>query len=111
MPNIYWLQIFYYIFAHSMLLTGVVLFTSSVGIFWPDLQNVVSIVSRMVFYFTPVFWNYQIIPKSIQSYVKLNPLFYIAAGYRDSFFYKTGFWEHPLLSIYFLELGCCFFCC
>ena len=33
--------------------------------------------------------------------MKLNPIYYIVNGYRDSVFYGIGFWEHPMLTAYF----------
>ena len=33
--------------------------------------------------------------------MKLNPVYYIITGYRDSVFYNRPFWEHPMLTLYF----------
>ena len=32
---------------------------------------------------------------------KLNPVYYIVAGYRDSMLTRNWFWERPMLSLYF----------
>ena len=100
-PNLYWLQLFYYLFALSMLLLGIGWFGASLGVFFPDLQNIASVLGRIIFYFSPVIWDYNIIPERLQFWVKLNPLFYIITGYRDSLFYSVPFWHNPTLTLYF----------
>jgi ABC-type polysaccharide/polyol phosphate export permease len=100
-PTWYWFQVFYYLFALSFFLLGITLFTSAVGVFTPDLQSIMGVLGRMAFFFTPVFWSFDALPVSIQSWIKLNPLFYIAMGYRESFFYGIPFWHHPIQTIYF----------
>ena len=37
----------------------------------------------------------------LQKILKLNPLFYIVQGYRDSLIGKVAIWEHPVLTLYF----------
>ena len=32
---------------------------------------------------------------------ELNPIYYITQGYRDTFVYGIGFWEKPVLTLYF----------
>jgi ABC-type polysaccharide/polyol phosphate export permease len=100
-PNLFWFQIFYYLFSLSIFLLGITWFTSSVGVFFPDLQSIVTVISRLVFYFTPIFWNFEMIPENLKFWVKLNPLFYIATGYRESLFYSVPFWRHPYQTLYF----------
>lgn len=103
-PNLYWLQIVYYLFAACCLLLGVSWITSSMSLFVPDVANIVGIVTRFLFFGTPVFWNISMVPEQYQFILRLNPFFYIVNGYRDSFFNNTGFWMHPGLSLYFWGL-------
>ena len=100
-PTFYWLQFFYYMFAMGILLLGLSWFSSAVSLFFPDIQNIIGILLRFFFYLTPIFWNIEIMPKKILWLLKLNPMYYIVNGYRDSFLYNRGFWEEPVLGIYF----------
>ncbi len=100
-PDWYWLQILYYMLALSLLLLGISWLTSSVGVFMPDLQHIVSIFGRLLFYVTPVFWSIDMLSPRLQYYLKFNPLFYIAMGYRESLFYGVPFWKHPVQTWYF----------
>ncbi len=82
--------------------------TSSIYLFFPDIKNIISIITRILFFLTPIFWNMNGLPPNTQFILKLNPVYYIVNGYRDSFLYNKGFWEHPLLTLYFWVV--CFIC-
>jgi lipopolysaccharide transport system permease protein len=99
--TIYWLQVFYYLLATIFLLTGITWFTSSVSLFFPDINYIITIVMRVLFFFTPIFWEPKSIPKNFQVYFQLNPLYYLVNGYRDSFLYGVPFWHHLNETLYF----------
>lgn len=103
-PDFFWLQTLYYLFSLSILMTGIIWFTSSLSIIIPDLNNVVSVMNRVFFYFSPVFWNIEQIPDSIKVFVQLNPLYYIITGYRNSLFYHIPFWQDIYGTLYFWGL-------
>ena len=54
---------------------------------------------------TPIMWNMndpdKHIPETLKFILKLNPMYYIASGYRNALIDKEWFWEHPLLTVYF----------
>jgi lipopolysaccharide transport system permease protein/teichoic acid transport system permease protein len=103
-PTLMWLQLFYYIFALMILIISVGWLTSSIYLFFPDVRNIVAIILRILFFLTPIFWNMEGLEHKHQLILKLNPIYYIVNGYRDSFFYQKGFWEHPALTLYFWAL-------
>jgi ABC-type polysaccharide/polyol phosphate export permease len=107
-PNWYWFQTFYYLMALSIFLVSVGWLTSSIYLFFPDIRNIISIITRIMFFLTPLFWSMQGILPRDQVLLKLNPLYYIVNGYRDSLLYKIGFWQHPIVTAYFWGL-CLFF--
>lgn len=100
-PNLYWLQLIYYIFAVYMLLLGIAWLTSSVSLFFPDIKFIVGIISRVLFFLTPIFWNIDRLPENYAFLLKFNPLFYIVNGYRESLVYGGWFWQHPRLTLYY----------
>jgi len=101
MPELYWLQFFYYLFALIIFVLGLSWITSSLIIFFKDMGEIVTMVLQFGFWMTPIFWSVNIVPKEYQFFLKLNPVFYIVEGYRDTFIYKIWFWQHPYLSLYF----------
>jgi len=59
---------------------------------------------RMLLYLTPILWTLDKINQThplLAGLLKMNPLYYIVEGYRESFFYGIAFFEHPHLTLYF----------
>ena len=50
---------------------------------------------------TPIMWQSNMIGEKYQRILKLNPMYYIVNGYRESMLSKEWFWEHYLWSVYF----------
>jgi lipopolysaccharide transport system permease protein/teichoic acid transport system permease protein len=100
-PTIYWIQIFYYLFAMSILLLGLSWITASVIVFFKDMGQIVAMVIQFGFWLTPIFWSIDIIPQQYHWIIELNPLVYIIEGYRDSLIHHQWFWEKPTEGIYF----------
>jgi ABC-type polysaccharide/polyol phosphate export permease len=104
-----WFQVFYYLFAMCALLIGITWFTSSISLFFPDINYIITIVMRVLFFFTPIFWEIKSIPANILPFFRLNPLYYIVNGYRDSFLYQVPFWHHTQDTLYFWIMTAFFF--
>lgn len=99
--SIYELQTVYYLFATVAFLIGISSVTSSLGVFLRDVGQFVVMTMQFGFWLTPIFWSPLTIPHRFQWIAKLNPMYYLVQGYRDSFIYHSWFWEHPNLTIYF----------
>ena len=100
-PEIYWIQIVYYLFAVSVLLLGLSWITSSVVVFFRDMGQLVAIVIQFGFWLTPIFWSMKMVPEKYYWIIELNPLVYIIEGYRNSMIYHKWFWEEPSATLYF----------
>ena len=95
------LQIPYFLCAQMILLLGLTWMTSVIVVFVKDLSQIVTIVLQFGFWLTPVFWNYNIVPERYRIFVKLNPMFYIVEGYRNSLLGNSWFWSSPEQTVYF----------
>ncbi|MFD2614053.1 ABC transporter permease [Paenibacillus gansuensis] len=100
-PDLYTIQVFYYLLCSTLLITGLSLITSSLMVFFKDISQIVSMVLQFGFWLTPIFYSITNIPEKYVTFVKLNPLVYIVNGYRDTFIYKNWFWEDTNLMLYF----------
>lgn len=98
------IQSFYYLFCLLALAIGISWGTSALNVFVRDVGQVVAVSLQIGFWVTPIFWDIQMMSAKVQFLLKLNPVYYIIQGYRDSFISGTGFWEHPVHSLYF---WCC----
>lgn len=105
-PNIYWLQIIYYMFGAFCISEAMSLILSVLTMKARDTHKWVVSITRMLFYFTPLIWNCEFSNKVphhelLSSILKMNPYYYLVTGYRDSIFYSIGFWEHKYQTVYF----------
>lgn len=104
MPMLTWIQVLYYSFAALMLSLGIGFFTSSVYAFFKDMQQIVGIVLQFGMWLAPImYWEGMFTQDHpwMAPIFKLNPVYYIVAGYRDSMLTGNFFWERPLNTLYF----------
>ncbi len=99
--SVCWFQALYYFGAMSVFTLGLSWIFSSVNVFARDTGQIVGIILQFGFWGTPIFWDIGIMPEKIQFFIKLNPMYYIVQGYRDSFLYFVPFWKHPWMTLYF----------
>ena len=104
-PSLATLQIFYYSLCTFMFTLGLVYATSAIVVFFRDLTQIISIFLQVGVWLTPIMWIVENTPLQghpiIMKILKLNPMYYIVSGYRDTFLMKTWFWEHAGWTIYF----------
>lgn len=100
-PRLCNLQIFYYLFATIVLVVGLSWITSSLIIFLKDIGQVVAMFLQLGFWLTPILWNIKMVPEKYHPLMKLNPVFYITEGYRNSFISGIWFWEYPNWTLHF----------
>lgn len=99
--SFYYLQFFYYLLCMCVLGLGLGLAVSALNVFIRDVAQIVGVILQVGFWATPIFWDINMMPPKIQLILKLNPMFYIVQGYRESFIYFSAVWRHPYQSLYF----------
>lgn len=111
-PDLYTLQVLYYSLAMFLLVLGLAYATCSVVIFFRDLTQIINIALQIGVWVTPIMWNIDTIelPPVLLTIFKLNPMYYIVAGYRDALINKVWFFEHPGQTVYFWILTALLFC-
>lgn len=104
MPALTWLQILYYALALSAFSLALVYFTSSVQVFFKDMAQIVGICLAFGMWLTPIMYDEALFTRRnhwIGLFFKLNPFYYIQAGYRDSMLTGAWFWQRPMMTLYF----------
>lgn len=99
-----WIQAVYYTFAASVLALGIGFFTSAVNVFFKDMAQIVTICIQFGIWMTPIMYEESIFTGQnpwIGTLLKLNPFYYIAAGYRDSMLTGHWFFERPTMTLYY----------
>jgi teichoic acid transport system permease protein len=100
-PDAYLLQILYYIICMAFLVLGLSYITSACTAFFKDMTQIVNIALTIGVWLTPIMWNVQVLSPKLQLIFRLNPMYYIVDGFRDSLLSKVWFWEKPVWTIYF----------
>lgn len=102
-PSLYTLQIIYYSVCTFLFVLGLVYATSAIVIFFRDLTQIISIFLQVGVWLTPIMWDINMLsshPWLIKLF-KLNPMYYVVTGYRDSMLGHVGIWNHVSWTIYF----------
>ncbi len=102
-PSIYLLQLLYYTFCMFMFVLALSYSTCAIVIFFRDLTQIINIMLQVGMWATPILWNISMLDKSpvLQKILKINPVFYIVNGYRDTMFAKKWFWQDFYSTAYF----------
>lgn len=104
LPMATWIQILYYSFAAFMLALAFGYLTSAIHVFFKDMAQIVSICLQFGMWLSPIMYQETMFSADypwIVTVLKLNPFYYIVAGYRDSILTGNWFWERPTLTVYF----------
>lgn len=99
-----WIQILYYSLAAAVLALAIGYFTSAVNVFFKDMANIVGICLQFGIWLTPIMYDEAMFTSRapwVATVLKLNPFYYIVAGYRDSMLTGNWFWERPTMTLYY----------
>lgn len=100
-PQLMLVQIIYYMFATIVFLFAFTLITSSVMVFFRDLNQMISIFLLIGMWGTPIAWNITNFSERTQKILKINPFYYLVEGYRDAILGRQWFWQKTMLGIRF----------
>ena len=104
-PSWYWLGILYYGLCAVVLVHSLAMITSVLTMMWRDVKKLITSLMRMLLYLSPVLWTAHYDGFPILNFItKLNPVFYVVQGYRDSIFFEKSIFAHPAMAIYFWTL-------
>lgn len=99
--TIHIIQVFYYMVCLFFLVLGLSYITSSIILFFKDFGQIINIFLQIIVWLTPIMWSYEMIDPKYQWILKLNPMYYIVEGYRDTFINHVWFWHRYNQTLYF----------
>ncbi|MEK5382459.1 ABC transporter permease [Niallia sp. FSL W8-0635] len=100
-PSLHWLQFLYYLVCMVAFMFALTLLNSTISVLIRDYQQLIQAFTRLLFFVTPLFWDPSHMSNTVQAILKLNPVYYIVSGYRNSFLNGTWFFEDLKYTIYF----------
>ena len=104
-PDIYYLQLIFFIALSFIFWTIWALFSSLLAAISKDFANLVKSFVSAIFWLSGILWS----PSNIsidwlRKLLNLNPVTYLVEGFRNTFINKIWFWEQPKRLIYFLVI-------
>ena len=103
-PTLCLLQLPYYSLCMFVLIVAVSYTTSAIVVFFRDLAQIINILMQIGMWATPILWDLSFLQgkwEALRIVFKLNPVYYIVNGYRESLFEGRWFWENIPLTLYF----------
>lgn len=102
-PDIYMLQLPFYMAAMFFFFVAWSLFASMLGAISKDFLNLVKSLSTAIFWMSGIMWDvHKIDIPWLKVVLQFNPVTYIASGYRNVFVDKVWFFDQPESLLYFL---------
>jgi len=102
----YILQVLLYFAADLLLAVSLAYASSTVSVFFKDFGQIVGIVLNAMMWATPIVWEISVVPEAFRWIFKLNPVYFVVNGFRDSLLYGVPFWSDPSGLFYFLAVTC-----
>ena len=99
------------IFIQLFLVAGCTLLVSSLNVFFRDLQHLITVITMVWFFGTPIIYELGMVPEKFQFILKGNPMTIFSIFYRDIFYYVNhpeGFYI-PSLKVILICLATTFF--
>lgn len=103
-PDLYSLQLVYYIICMFAFVLALTYITSSIVVFFKDLNQIIAIILQVGIWATPIMWDASSISAKVDMVMKLNPVYYVVSGFRDALLNKVWFWEKPVWTICFWSI-------
>ncbi|MBY9077526.1 ABC transporter permease [Paenibacillus sp. CGMCC 1.18879] len=108
-PTLYALQLIYYVGCLIAITIALSYITSSIVVFLKDFGQIVAIIMQFGIWVTPIMWNYKMVPENWRWVFKINPMYYVVEGYRDSMFNHVWFWDKINETLWFWNLTLLYF--
>ncbi len=101
-PDIYMLQLPFYILLSFIFFTFWSLFASFIGAISKDFVNLVKSFITAIFWLSGILWNAEAVAIPwLKKLLMLNPVTFLVNGFRNCFINKIWFWEQPKRLMYF----------
>lgn len=101
-PDIYILQLPFYLLLSFIFFTLWALFSSFIGAISKDFVNLVKSFITAIFWLSGILWNAdKIAIPWLKKFLMVNPVTFLVNGFRNCFINKIWFWEQPKRLLYF----------
>ncbi|MCF0142988.1 MAG: ABC transporter permease [Parasporobacterium sp.] len=102
-PNIYWLQLPFYMALSFIFAVLWSMATGLIAAVFSDFYNLLQVLNQAVFWLSAILFDVNGLSEKAQKVLYFNPVTFIVEGYRNSLCRHVWFWEEPV------KLGCYLF--
>ena len=95
------LQIPYYMVCVFCITIALARINCALTPFFRDFTQLLEIMLMVLMWACPVMWDISMLPAKYAFIFKLNPLYYVISGYRQSYMNEAWFFQRPLLTLYY----------
>lgn len=81
---------------------GMGMILSSLAVYFRDITHLYGVMTLVLMYFTPMFYDIAILPGYVQAAIKLNPLYHYITFFRELILYG----RIPSLAVWVICIGC-----
>ena len=99
--KLYMLQLPYYMFATFCFSLAVTRIMATIYPFFKDLSMAVEILLLVGIWACPIMWNLDMVPENYHIFFKMNLIYNLVSGYRESFMGDAWFWSHKYMTLGF----------
>lgn len=100
-PGVIIVQLIYYSLCLFVFVLALSYITSAIAVFFKDVTQIINILMTVGIWLTPIMWNVNTMGGKIALLMKLNPVFYVVQGYRDTLISHIWIKDRLLSTTYF----------
>ncbi len=100
-PGITMIKLIYYMFCEICLVLSISYLTASVTPYFKDMTQLISVVTQLAMWLTPIMWDEGFWPEWVMNILRLNPMYYVVTGYRDCYMHGGWITDHIGTTLYF----------
>lgn len=104
------IQIIYYMICNTMLSISISYLTSALVPFFKDMGQILNVILMIGMWCCPIMWDLGLLQEKYHFLIKMNPVYYIVQGFRDSYMGTGYFYENITLTVYFWLVVIFIFC-
>lgn len=101
LPKLTYLQVIYYLFCMVCFAIALGRISATLNVLFRDVSSLIMVILQFGVWMLPILWQPAQLSETVLAVLKLNPIFYVIVGYRDSLLHGVWFTEYIAYTAYF----------
>ena len=100
-PGFCYIKLIVYVIYMTILAIAIGYITATLFVFFKDTVQIVSIVTNIIFWVTPIVYSIESMPVKVQSFLRFNPVYYVIMGFRNVLVFRKWIWASWPMVVYY----------